>query len=90
MPTIVIPPAFRGPTQGVGEIEVPVGNVRECLESVGTGAPGFLELCIDEEGNAQRWLTFFVNDTQLDTTDVLAVEIGKGDRLRVLAAVAGG
>jgi hypothetical protein len=50
-----------------------------------------LELCLDAEGKAQRWLKFFVNEVQLDESlDALAVEIGEDDRLEVLAAVAGG
>lgn len=91
MPFVTIPTAFRGTTQGAAQVEVPAGNIKSCLESVGAQAPGFLELCLDADGKAQRWLKFFVNEVQLDeSTDALAVEIGEDDRLEVLAAVAGG
>ena len=91
MPIVVIPTAFRGTTGGASEVEVPAGNIKACLESVGANAPGFLELCLDADGNAQRWLKFFVNEVQLDEAeDALSVEIGVDDRLEVLAAVAGG
>jgi sulfur carrier protein ThiS len=91
MPIVVIPVVFRGTTQGQSEISVPVGSLRECLESVGAQAPGFLELCVDGEGLAQKWVKFFVNEVQLDKTpDILSTEIGEDDRLEVLAAVAGG
>ena len=91
MPVVVIPQAFRGTTQGAGEVVVPAVSIRDCLESVGAQAPGFLELCLDEHGQAQRWLKFFVNEVQLDVSpDTLSVEIGEADRLEVLAAVAGG
>jgi hypothetical protein len=91
MPLVTIPTAFRGTTQGMAQIEVPPGSIKSCLESVGAQAPGFLELCLDADGKAQRWLKFFVNEVQLDeSVDVLGVEIGKDDRLEVLAAVAGG
>jgi hypothetical protein len=91
MPIVTIPTAFRGTTQGAAQVEVPPGNIKACLESVGAQSPGFLELCLDADGKAQRWLKFFVNEVQLDeSADALAVEIGKDDRLEVLAAVAGG
>ncbi|MGK0484557.1 MAG: hypothetical protein ACJAYI_000063 [Myxococcota bacterium] len=91
MPTVTIPTAFRGTTNGAAQVEVPVGSIKACLESVGADAPGFLELCLDAGGNAQRWLKFFVNEVQLDdSVDALSVEIGEDDRLEVLAAVAGG
>jgi len=91
MPIVVIPLAFRGTTQGKGEVLVPAGTIKDCLEAVGAEAPGFLELCLDAEGRAQRWLKFFVNEVQLDESlDALSVAIGEDDRLEVLAAVAGG
>lgn len=91
MPIVTIPTAFRGTTQGAAQVEVPPGSIRSCLESVGAQAPGFLELCLDGDGKAQRWLKFFVNEIQLEeSVDVLGVEIGEDDRLEVLAAVAGG
>jgi sulfur carrier protein ThiS len=91
MPIVAIPTAFRATTRGAAEIVVPAGTIKSCLESVGTQAPGFLELCLDADGKVQRWLKFFVNEVQLDeSADALAVEIGEDDRLEVLAAVAGG
>lgn len=91
MPIVTIPTAFRGTTHGASHVEVPPGTIKSCLESVGAGAPGFLELCLDADGNAQRWLKFFVNEVQIaDSVDALQVEVGEDDRLEVLAAVAGG
>ena len=91
MPIVVIPIVFRGTTKGESEIVVPAGSLRDCLECVGAQAPGFLELCVDGEGLAQRWVKFFINEVQLDkSSDVLSTAIGEDDRLEVLAAVAGG
>ncbi|MCP5043784.1 MAG: MoaD/ThiS family protein [bacterium] len=91
MPIVGIPNAFRATTNGAAEVEVPAGSIRSCLESLGEQAPGFLDLCLDSDGNAQRWLKFFLNEVQLaDGPDVLDTEVGQGDRLELLAAVAGG
>jgi molybdopterin synthase sulfur carrier subunit len=90
MATVLIPTPFRGTTQGKAEIEVPSGTVLECLESVEQSCPGFLPLCVDASGVAQRWNKFFLNEVQIESDDVLGARVGEGDRLEVLAAVAGG
>ena len=86
----MIPTPFRGTTQGEDELEVPSGTVLECLQSVGERCPGFLELCIDASGVAQRWNKFFLNEVQIESDDLLTTRVEEGDRLEVLAAVAGG
>jgi len=85
-----MPTTFRGTTQGEAELEVPSGTVLECLQSVGERCPGFLELCVDANGVAQRWNKFFLNEVQIESDDVLTARVGEDDRLEVLAAVAGG
>lgn len=90
MPTVLIPTPFRGTTGGKAEIEVPNGSVLECLQSVEESCPGFLQLCVDDNGVAQRWNKFFLNEVQIESEDVLTTRIEEGDRLEVLAAVAGG
>jgi len=90
MPTVLIPTPFRGTTQGVAEIEVPSGTVLECLQSVEERCPGFMQLCVDSDGVAQRWNKFFLNEVQIDSSDAMTARVEEGDRLEVLAAVAGG
>ena len=90
MPKVMIPTPFRGTTQGQAEIEVPSGTVLECLQSVNERCPGFLELCVDADGVAQRWNKFFLNEVQIESEGVLTTRVGESDRLEVLAAVAGG
>ncbi|MDJ0868078.1 MAG: MoaD/ThiS family protein [Myxococcota bacterium] len=89
MPTIVIPPPYRGPTRGVDEVEVGAGTVRECIEAVETRYPGFREQIVDGADNPHRFVKLFLNGDQLDG-DVLAAKVGDQDRLEVLAAIAGG
>jgi molybdopterin converting factor small subunit len=90
MPIVMIPTPFRGTTQGAAKIEVPSGTVLECLQSVGERCPGFFELCVGADGAAQRWNKFFLNEVQIETDEVLTTRVEEGDRLEVLAAVAGG
>lgn len=89
MPTVVIPPPYRGPTGGADELEVPPGTVAECLAAVEARCPGFRAQVVDAEGRVHRFVKLFRNGEQL-VGDALAEKIGERDRLEVLAAIAGG
>jgi len=89
MAMVVVPPPFRGPTGGHEEIEVPAGTVATCLDAVEARHPGFRAQVVDGGGRVHRFVKLFRNGEQLEG-DVLAEAIGAGDRLEVLAAIAGG
>ncbi|MBW2315870.1 MAG: MoaD/ThiS family protein [Deltaproteobacteria bacterium] len=89
MPIVIVPEAYRGPTRGLGEIEVEGGTVRECIAAVEVRHPGFGELCLTADGEAHRFVKLFLNEEQL-MGDVLDQKLGANDRLEVLAAIAGG
>ena len=89
MPTIVIPPPYRGPTQGLERIEVAGHTVRDCITAADASHPGFGPLLLDASGKLHRFVKLFRNGDQLDG-DVLATELAGGDQLEVIAAIAGG
>ena len=89
MPTVLIPAPYRAPTRNQAEVEVPPGSVLACIDAVEARFPGFRELVVDEQGKLHRFVRLFVNEEQIDST-ALDLEVGDGDRLEVLAALAGG
>lgn len=89
MPTLAIPPPYRGPTGGAAEVEIPAASVAACLDVVEARFPGFRAQIVDPAGHVHRFVKLFRNGDLL-TGDVLAEPIGPGDRLEVLAAIAGG
>jgi molybdopterin synthase sulfur carrier subunit len=89
MPTIAIPPPYRGPTAGADEVEVPAGTVAACLDAVEARFPGFRPLVVDDGGQLHRFVKLFRNGDQL-TGDALSTVLQEGDRLEVLSAIAGG
>jgi hypothetical protein len=89
LPTVIVPEAYRGPTKGVGQISVSAQTVRACLEGVDQDHRGFLELVLDAEGRLHKFVKLFRNEVQLGP-DALDVVLDEGDRLEVLAAIAGG
>ena len=89
MPTVRIPPPYRGPTQGTAELRVEGGSVLECLEAVERKFPTFLPQVLDDDGNVHRFVKLFRNGTHL-TREVLREPIAPDDDLEIIAAIAGG
>ena len=89
MPIVVIPPPYRGPTQGLGEIEVSGDTVLGCLEAVEARCRGFLAQVLDEAGKPHKFVRIFVN-TELVESLPREAPVQDGDRIEVLAAIAGG
>jgi molybdopterin converting factor small subunit len=89
MPTIVIPPPYRGATQGLERIVVAGRTVRDCIDAVSALHPAFGPLVLDKNGGLHRFVKLFRNGDQL-SGDVLATAIAESDELHVLAAIAGG
>jgi sulfur carrier protein ThiS len=90
MPTVMIPTPFRGTTRNVAEVEVAPGTLLDCLKQVGADNPGFFELVIDGEGRVHRWIKLYINKEQVEGDGTTELALAEGDRLEVLAAVAGG
>lgn len=89
MPKVLIPPPYRGPTDGTDEIEVEGATVGACLEAVEQKFPGFLSQVLDDGGNVHRFVKLFRNGDQLET-EPLAQALDPADELEILAAIAGG
>ncbi|MEN8182670.1 MAG: MoaD/ThiS family protein [Myxococcota bacterium] len=89
MPTVHVPPPYRGPTQGAAEIQVEASTVLGCLEAVETLHPGFRGQVLDASGRPHRFVKLFVNGELIDG-EVLTARVSEGDRVEVLAAIAGG
>ena len=89
MPSVRIPPPYRGPTLGTAEIDVDGATVGECLEAVERKYPGFLPQVLDDDGNVHRFVKLFKNGEHV-VRDPLRTQLAAGDDLEILAAIAGG
>jgi len=89
MPLVLVPEAYRGPTQGVATIEVNAATVKDCLTAADQQHPGFLSLILDDAGRQHRFVKLFLNEEQLEA-DAFDTTLEADDRLEVLAAIAGG
>jgi molybdopterin synthase sulfur carrier subunit len=88
---VEVPPRYRGPTGGLGLIEVDAGTVRLCIEAIEAQHPGFRELILDSEGKIRRFVRLFLNGEALDR-DAVAVDapVTDSDLIQILASAAGG
>jgi molybdopterin converting factor small subunit len=89
MPTVKIPPPYRGPTQGRAAIEVSGGSVRACIEAVEAECPGIAELIFEPAGGVQPFVTLFVNGEEIGRGQA-DTPVGVDDEVEILAAIAGG
>jgi sulfur carrier protein ThiS len=89
MPVVSVPPPYRGPTAGEGEIRVDATTVRECIEAVEMRFPGFRDQIVDGRGALHRFVSLFVNGDEI-ARDRLDLRLASDDRLEILAAIAGG
>jgi hypothetical protein len=89
MPVVFVPPPYRGPTGGAAEIRVDADSVRGCIEAVDARFPGFQAQVLDGQGRVHRFVTLFINGDEIPRERVDA-PLGEGDRLEILAAIAGG
>jgi molybdopterin synthase sulfur carrier subunit len=89
MPSVRIPPPYRGPTLGAAEIDVDGGTVGAALDAVERKHPGFLAQVLDDDGNVHRFVKLFKNGEHL-VRDQLRTPLAAGDELEIIAAIAGG
>lgn len=89
MPIVIVPEAYRGPTKGLAQITVEAATVGEALLAVEAEHAGFRDLVFDSKGAVLKFVKLFVNESQIDSAK-LDSTLAAGDRLEVLAAIAGG
>ena len=86
MPTVVIPPPYRGPTAGAESVRVEASTVRAAIEAVEARHPGFATQVFDASGEPHKFVKLFVNGDQAEPETAIA----DVDEVEVVAAIAGG
>jgi molybdopterin converting factor small subunit len=89
MPKVIVPPPYRGPTRGRGEVVVDGATVRECLDAVERRYAGFLSQVLAPDGSVHRFVRLFRNGERLEGA-ALEASVDGDDEVEILAAIAGG
>lgn len=90
MSTVKIPPVLRDAVGGQRELEVDGDTVSEVLERLYDDHPAVREQLMTPEGELHRFVNVYVNDEDVRLGEWLETEVGDGDTVLILPAMAGG
>jgi adenylate cyclase len=90
MSTVRIPPTLRTATGGEKLVSVPGGTVREVIRGLVDAHPGLESQLLSQDGDLNRFVNAFLNDTDVRHLQALETPVGEGDTLVLLPAMAGG
>jgi sulfur-carrier protein len=87
--TVKIPTQLRTATGGDAVAEVPGGTVREVLDALYARYAELGER-ISQDGGLRRFVNVYVDGEDIRFLDGLDTQVGEGDEITILPAVAGG
>ncbi len=90
MSTVRIPPTLRTATGGSKQVEVAGGTVREVVQALVAAHPGLEAQLLAPDGDLNRFVNAFLNDTDVRHLQALDTPVGDRDTLVLLPAMAGG
>jgi molybdopterin synthase sulfur carrier subunit len=90
MAKIRIPPVLRPSVGGEREVTAEGQTVGEVLEGLATNHPETRAQLFGEGGELNRYVNVYLNDEDVRVLDGLTTDVGEGDILVILPAMAGG
>jgi molybdopterin converting factor small subunit len=90
MSAVRIPPVLRTATGGAKQVEVGGDTVGAVIDALVAAYPALGPQLRGADGELNRFVNVFVNDTDIRHLDALATPIGERDTLVLLPAMAGG
>jgi MoaD family protein len=91
MPVVVkLPTLLRGHAGGQAQVQGSGGTLREVFQDLETNYPGITQRLVTEDGGLARFVNVYVNDEDVRFLGSLETEVGEGDTVAILPAVAGG
>ena len=90
MSTVRMPPILRQAVGGAREVDASGGTVREILDDLTGRFPAIRSHLFDDGGDLNRFVNVYVNNEDVRYLGSLETEVGEGDTVSILPAVAGG
>jgi sulfur-carrier protein len=88
--TVKIPPVLRPSVSGMSEVQVDGGTVGEVLHGLAGMHPETEGQLFTSEGELNRYVNVYVNDEDVRVQSGLETDVGPGDMVVILPAMAGG
>jgi sulfur-carrier protein len=90
MATVRIPPVLRPAVGGEKQLDASGSSVGEILRSVAESHPDTESQLFSSDGELNRYVNVYLNDEDVRVLEGLETEVGEGDTLVILPAMAGG
>ena len=90
MATVRIPPVLRPSVGGEREVQADGSSVGEVLRELADRHPETERQLFQEDGSLNRYVNVYLNDEDVRVLNGLETEVGAGDTLVILPAMAGG
>ena len=90
MTTVRIPPVLRPSVGGEKELNADGSSVGEVLRAVAEEHPDTESQLFGADGGLNRYVNVYLNDEDVRVLDGLDTNVGQGDTLVILPAMAGG
>ena len=87
---VKIPTILRQHTGGEARLTGEGGTLRDVLTDLDERHPGFLARVVADDGSLHRFVNVYVNEEDVRYLGALETEVGDGDIVSILPAVAGG
>jgi molybdopterin synthase sulfur carrier subunit len=88
--TVKIPPVLRSSVAGAKEVEAEGSDVGQVLRSLASQHPATESQLFSEDGDLNRYVNVYLNDEDVPVLEGLGTEVGPGDTIVILPAMAGG
>ena len=90
MATVRIPPVLRPSVGGEKELNAGGASVGEVLRAVASSHPDTQSQLFAPDGGLNRYVNVYLNDEDVRVLEGLDTQVGDGDTLVILPAMAGG
>ncbi len=90
MTTVRIPPVLRTSTGGQKQVEIGGATIREVIDGLVAVYPGLTPQLLGGDGQLNRFVNVFLNDTDVRHLESLDTQVGTRDTVLLLPAMAGG
>ncbi len=84
---VKIPSALTDATNGEAEVFGEGSSIKNLLDNLNSKYPGLREIVYDDNGRMQRFITVFVNDTNMQALQNEYTHLEDGDEVVIISAV---
>ena len=90
MSRVRIPPTLRAAPDGTKLVDIDGATVQEVVDNLLATYPGLAPPLLGPDGQVNRFINVFLNDTDVRHLDGLGTSVGERDGIVLLPAMAGG